>query len=203
MTELGEYKQDNELIRAMGEELGCDSEDLVSDSVEELDFDSEEQFSRDSDEEELDFDSEEFRHDSEEEELVCDHLEEEEELGCDSEEEESSHETEQEDEIGADEFSGLMEENKLLQRSLEVETFVFKMIEGNDGKTRFYTELPAWTVFLHLFLFLAVPSTSFTKLIPENELFLVLVRLRLGLLVEDLAIRFCITKSLVSRVFQN
>ena len=188
-TELGEYEQDNDLSRAMGEEY---SEDLA---VEELDFDSEEQFSHDSDEEEL-------RHadSEEEEELVC----EEKELGCDSEEEESIHETEQEDEIGADELSCLMEENKLLRRRLEVETFGFKMIEGKDEKTRFYTGLPAWTVFLHLFLFLAVPSTSaVTKLVPENELFLVLVRLRLGLLVEDLAIRFCVTKSLISRVFQK
>ena len=138
-----------------------------------------------------------------EEELDCDS---EEELGCDSEEElgrDSEDEAEQEFEADADELCCIREENKHLRRRLEAESFGFKMIEGNDEKTRFYTGLPAWAVFLHLFLFLAVPSTTVTKLVPENELFLVLVRLRLGLLVEDLATRFCVTKSFVSRVFQK
>ena len=169
------------------EELGCDSEEeLDCDSEEDLGHDSEEELGRDS-EEELDCDSEE-------------------ELGCDSEEElgrDSEDEAEQEFEADADELCCIREENKHLRRRLEAESFGFKMIEGNDEKTRFYTGLPAWAVFLHLFLFLAVPSTTVTKLVPENELFLVLVRLRLGLLVEDLATRFCVTKSFVSRVFQK
>ena len=51
--------------------------------------------------------------------------------------------------------------------------------------------------------YLFISGTTVTKLVPENELFLVLVRLRLGLLVEDSATRFCVTKSFVSRVFQK
>ena len=169
------------------EELGCDSEEeLDCDSEEDLGHDSEEELGRDS-EEELDCDSEE-------------------ELGCDSEEElgrDSEDEAEQEFEADADELCCIREENKHLRRRLEAESFGFKMIEGNDEKTRFYTGLPAWRFFYISFLFLAVPSTTVTKLVPENELFLVLVRLRLGLLVEDLATRFCVTKSFVSRVFQK
>ena len=176
--------------------VGCDSEEeLGHDSVEELGRDSEEELGRDS-EEELGCDSE--------EELGCDS---EEELGRDSEEElgrDSEDEAEQEFEADADELCCLREENKHLRRRLEAESFGFKMIEGNDEKTRFYTGLPAWAVFYISFYFwLSQVLLSVTKLVPENELFLVLVRLRLGLLVEDLATRFCVTKSFVSRVFQK
>ena len=96
-----------------------------------------------------------------------------------------------------------MKENELLKRRLDENTFGIRTIEANDEKTKFYTGLPSWGVFLHLFLFLAPPPSPFSKLSLENELFLVLIRLRLGLLLEDIATRFRIHTSMVSRIFQK
>ena len=80
----------------------------------------------------------------------------------------------------------MTEDNKLLRRQLANEAFGFKTIEGDDKSTKFYTGLPSWPVFLHLYLFLTPPSSSpsSAKLSREDELFLVLVRLRLNLLLE-------------------
>ena len=54
----------------------------------------------------------------------------------------------------------LVQENRLLRKKVEDMRFGFKTIEGNDGRTKFYTGLPSWAVFLHLFLFLAAPASS-------------------------------------------
>lgn len=96
-----------------------------------------------------------------------------------------------------------MKENELLKRRLEDETFGIRTIKANDEKTKFYTGLLSWSVFLYHFLFLAPPPSPFSNLSLESELFLVLVRLRLGLLLEDLAARFKIHSSVASRVFQK
>lgn len=82
----------------------------------------------------------------------------------------------------------------------------------------FYTGLPSYEDFVDLMAFLKPgdngsnvlrvegdSSTNSTKgrkrkLTVENELFLVLVRLRLGLFEADLAYRFCIAQSTVSRI---
>ena len=76
------------------------------------------------------------------------------------------------------------------------------MIKVNDEKTKFYTGLPSWSIFLTFFFFTPPPS-PFSKLYLENELFLVLIRLRLGQILEDLAARFKIHSSVASRVFQK
>ena len=56
----------------------------------------------------------------------------------------------------------IMKENELLKRRLQDDRFGIKTIEANDEKTKFYTGLPSWSVFLHLFLFLAPPPSPFT-----------------------------------------
>ena len=94
-------------------------------------------------------------------------------------------------------------EKELLKRQLEDEAFGIRTIEANDDKTKYYTRLPSWSVFLHLYLFLAPHSSPFSKLSLENELFLVLVRLRLGLYLEDLAAYFKVQSSVASRLFQK
>lgn len=92
---------------------------------------------------------------------------------------------------------------RILKRRLEDEAFGIRTIKANDEKIKFYTGLPLRSTFLHLLLFLASPPSPFSKLSLENELFLVLVRLRLGLLLEDLAARFKVHSSVASRVFQK
>ena len=110
-----------------------------------------------------------------------------------------------EEEHQCEQCTNLKMENELLRKQLANVTFGFRMIEGSDKKTRFYTGLPSYPVFVHLYLFLTPSLTSckLSKLSLEDELFLVLVRLRLNLLLDDLAIRFKVTISVVSRIIQR
>ena len=88
-----------------------------------------------------------------------------------------------------------------------------QLIQGDDAKTRFYTGLPTFAVFMALLKFMepyiavarqrvSDPSNSLKGrkkcLSPGEELFAVLMRMRLGLLGEDVADRFCVSVSLFS-----
>ena len=76
--------------------------------------------------------------------------------------------------------------------------FGASFIEGSDPKTNFYTGLPSWDVFEQVYLIL-IPK-KWTELQPRDELLLVLMRLRLNLLLEDIAHRFGIAKSTVTTI---
>ena len=81
----------------------------------------------------------------------------------------------------------LEEENTELRKRLDAETFSVRIIEGADYLTKFYTGLPAWVVFLHLFMFLSPFLPQPRALSPMDEFLLTLMRLRLNLMLEDLA----------------
>ena len=72
--------------------------------------------------------------------------------------------------------------------------FGASFIEGSDPKTNFYTGLPSWDVFEQVYLILIphIPKkwTGYSKLQPRDELLLVLMRLCLNLLLEDISHRF-------------
>ena len=74
----------------------------------------------------------------------------------------------------------------------------------NDTMLKFYTGLPSWKVFEHVFSILLphIPKRwSSAKLKPKDEFLLVLMRLRLNLLLEDIAYRFCIARPTVTAIF--
>ena len=102
-------------------------------------------------------------------------------------------------------IQSLRAENEELKKKNKELAFGVHKIEENDDATKFYTGLPAWRVFLHLYHFLSpyIVSSSTTALSPENGLLLVLVRLRLALLMEDLASLFNVSPSVASRTFQK
>ena len=92
-----------------------------------------------------------------------------------------------------------------LQKTGECTYTGVELIEGSDSKTRFYTGLPTWGVFLHVFstLVMHIPRkrASRTRMTQRDEFLLVLMRLRLNLLIEDLAYRFNVAKSTVCHIF--
>ena len=76
----------------------------------------------------------------------------------------------------------------------------------DDSKAMFYTGL-SWDLFQHVLKFIAphVPRERMARsnLLPEDEFLLVMMRLRLNLLLDDLAIRFSVSKTTVGTVFQK
>lgn len=122
------------------------------------------------------------------------------------------------------EIEELRAEIKCLKEE-KVERFGLRRFMGSDEDIRFYTGLPTYKTFLCLFNFIA-PLLSHLRLIrtdvkhaqnpttsalqmhtpkpralqPIDEMFMVLVRLRLALLEHDLAHRFNVSVSTVSRI---
>ena len=100
-------------------------------------------------------------------------------------------------------LSGMVESLQKKNKEMQERMFGISMIEGNDNATKFFTGLPNWNVFLHLFMFLS-PYVAPGRAIPfHDELFLVLVKLRLNLVTGDLAHRCGISVGLVSKNFQK
>ena len=102
---------------------------------------------------------------------------------------------------------------------LTQQKFRLSSMEGDDDKIDFYTGLPSYGALIALYKFLGPavdtlryttkqPSGSSTvskrcrprSLPPIEEMFLTLVRLRLGLMEQDLAYRFSISQPTVSRI---
>ena len=97
----------------------------------------------------------------------------------------------------------LEKENTELKEKLKDATFSVCIIEGNSQLTTFYTGLPSWVVFLHLFNFVSPYVPPGRSLIPIDEFFLVLMRLRLNLMLVDLSVRFKISVSLVNKIISK
>ena len=90
----------------------------------------------------------------------------------------------------------------------EQSNFSIAYIQGDDKATQLYTGLPTWAVFLHLYMFLSpflyIAKHSHHFLHQENELLLiVLMKLRMNPMTEDLAIRFGISVGTVCRIQQR
>lgn len=96
--------------------------------------------------------------------------------------------------------------------------FSIERFKHSDEDVRFYTGLPSYTVFQFLVMFFnpglqrenvrtwSTPRSDPPKagrprsLTVENEFFLFLVRMRLGLFEKDLADRFCVSIATVSSI---
>ena len=65
-------------------------------------------------------------------------------------------------------YEEVLSENKVLKKKLENHkpVFSFTYIEGNDKATQFYTGLPTWAVFLHLYMYVLVSFHVQLKTLP-------------------------------------
>ena len=96
----------------------------------------------------------------------------------------------------------MIKENAALRRKV----FEVSNIQGNDKATGYYTGLPTWGMFLHLFMFLSADVSPSKNITLEDELliyFPVLSRLRLKLSLQDLAIRMDLSLGKKSTIFQK
>ena len=89
---------------------------------------------------------------------------------------------------------------KLRAHTLDEESF-----RDNDEKVCFFTGIPKWEVLLVLLTYLKpqLSTASRRALTPFQQLLLTLMRLRLNLSGQDLAYRFNVHSSTVSRTFTN
>ena len=111
------------------------------------------------------------------------------------------------------EFESLREEKMVLEEKyravvsevhyLKTSASVVMSIKDNDAKTKFYTGLPTYHIFMVVFNFLYPFVNRPTKLSLMDEFLLVMMKLRLNLLTEDLAHRFGVSISTVSRIFHK
>lgn len=104
-----------------------------------------------------------------------------------------------------DQLSTLLAEIERLKLELKSSRFSFRMLEGNDLRTKFYTGLPSWPVFVYVFTFVSrdLNSRGNHALCLEDQFFLALVKLRLNLLFEDIAHRFGVSLSTASCTFSK
>ena len=98
-----------------------------------------------------------------------------------------------------------IEELQTFKRSQESKNAVLSepWFEADDERVKFYTSLTAMSVLMAVFELIS-PALPEQKCVPKfQQLIMTIMRLRLNLSVQDLAYRFGIHASTVSRVFQS
>ena len=94
--------------------------------------------------------------------------------------------------------------NELKKQLLNIE-ISRQAFSGNDDKTKFYTGIPNFVLLTHVFNLVAphVKHTSTNVLSQFQEFLITLMKLKLNSPFQDLAFRFSIFASTVSRVFDK
>ena len=102
------------------------------------------------------------------------------------------------------EVQNLREELHKVKKGLAACKFGFGVVEGDDKKTHYYTGLASWALFLHVFNFLSSHVKHSRRVMtPMDQLFLVLVKLRLDLHFQDMAYRFGVSLGTVTNIFHE
>ncbi|CAN8017847.1 unnamed protein product [Ixodes persulcatus] len=103
------------------------------------------------------------------------------------------------------EIARLNEEVYALRKKVKDSRFTAESFKGDDEKVSFYTGLPGFVMLMGVFTMLEahVQHSSQNSLGKFEEMMVFLMRLRLYLSVQDLAYRFQISASTVSRVFEK
>ncbi|KAM7310279.1 hypothetical protein ISCGN_007192 [Ixodes scapularis] len=103
------------------------------------------------------------------------------------------------------EVRSLHEEVYLLRKKVEEATFTTEAFKEDNEKVNFYTGLPTFIALMAVFNMLEghVRHTAQNSLGKFEEMMVFLIRLRLHLTIQDIAYRFHVSASTVSRVFEK
>lgn len=103
------------------------------------------------------------------------------------------------------EVNRLNEEVYALRKKVEDSRFTPESFKGDDEKVSFYTGLPSFVMLMGVFNMLEahIQHSSQNSLEKFEEMMVFLMRLRLYLPLQDLAYRFHVSASTVSRVFEK
>ena len=94
-------------------------------------------------------------------------------------------------------------EDELRWLKNDILPFTEKTFTNDNEYVKFYTGLPNFKVLKSVFDLVALPATSTTKLTRFQEFILTIMKLRLYCPFKDLAYRFGISVSTVSRIFSK
>ena len=114
------------------------------------------------------------------------------------------------------ELDNIKADNKTLQQNLQMERFGLQRFGSSDSDIKFFTGFPNYNVLMSFIRYIRssaltmqscyyVPSETLTcagrprSMLVEDELFMFLCRIRLGLMEQDLGIRFNCSQQTVSR----
>ena len=105
-----------------------------------------------------------------------------------------------------EEIDKLEQDQKCLRKEIQNFKSPAAMMQGDNDQTRFYTGLPSFAVFAslsNLFSGLISPGLTGCGLSHSDQLLLVLMKLRLAIPNQDIAYRFKIHVTKVSKVFHT
>ena len=99
----------------------------------------------------------------------------------------------------------LNRENSQLRESIRLRGLNKERLSSNDSMVKFYTGLPSFTVLMAIFNFIApyMPQYSRTVLSTFQQFIMTLMKLRLNLFDQDIAYRFEVSQSTVSKNFRK
>jgi hypothetical protein len=103
------------------------------------------------------------------------------------------------------EVQRLQMENARLQQKVDSQNFDLPFFYGDDAKVKYYTGLTNFSVLKALYDYVEpdIPITHKSALNKFQQLMVVLMKLRLNASNQDLAVRFGVSDTTISRVFQT
>ena len=103
-----------------------------------------------------------------------------------------------------DEYYRLLNENKELKNRIDDLEINQESFENDESKVLYYTGLPKFATLMFVFNLIVefIPHGSMAKMTKFQKFIVVMMRLRLNLSVQDLAYRFGVSSTTISKTFK-
>lgn len=110
-----------------------------------------------------------------------------------------------EKELLQEECTNLRAEVQQLKQALIKNEFSLESFKNDDEKVKFYTGLPCFNILIEVFEFVSafISHNTLSKLSKFQKFIIFLIKLRLACPIVDLAYRFKVSKSLISKTVKE